>query len=75
MRLPDPVVALTLPSLYDETILSIRVYHPPSWRRRDAAVVAHPYAPMGGDYNNHVVGTVVACLLQAGFIVATFNFR
>ncbi|KAI6359529.1 hypothetical protein MCOR25_007035 [Pyricularia grisea] len=81
--LPSPTLSLTLPSLHDGTILAVRVYHPwplspspkaPPWRRH-AAVVAHPYAPMGGSYDDAIVGLVAETLLRAGFLVATFNFR
>jgi alpha/beta superfamily hydrolase len=44
------------------------------WRRR-GIVMAHPYAPMGGSYDDRVVGIVVEEFLRAGWIVGTFNFR
>lgn len=44
------------------------------WRKQ-AAVVAHPYAPLGGCYDDPVVDVVAGTLLQVGFVVATFNFR
>lgn len=37
--------------------------------------MAHPYAPMGGCYDDRVVGIVVDEFLKAGWIVGTFNFR
>lgn len=37
--------------------------------------MAHPYAPMGGSYDDRVVGIVVEQFLAAGWIVGTFNFR
>ncbi|KAI1465338.1 Alpha/Beta hydrolase protein [Daldinia caldariorum] len=46
----------------------------PSWPRH-AAVVAHPYAPLGGSYDDPVVHLVASTLLDLGFVVATFNFR
>ena len=45
------------------------------FRNKKAAVVAHPYATLGGNYNDHVVMNVVNTLLQRGWVVATFNFR
>lgn len=82
--LPDPALTLTLPSLHDGTVLDCRVYHPaslaaanpraPPWRRH-AAVVAHPYAPLGGCYDDPVVEDVAAKLLRRGYVVGTFNFR
>ncbi|EFX02272.1 acid phosphatase [Grosmannia clavigera kw1407] len=92
--LPDPSLTVTLPSLHDGTVLDCRVYLPPAtllkaqtvettksvdarWRGH-AAVVAHPYAPMGGSYNDGIVRMVADTLLQRPaqpFVVATFNFR
>ena len=37
--------------------------------------MAHPYAPMGGSYDDRVVGIVVDEFLKTGWIVGTFNFR
>ncbi|KAF2025616.1 hypothetical protein EK21DRAFT_75961 [Setomelanomma holmii] len=37
--------------------------------------MAHPYAPMGGSYDDRVVGMIVDEFLKAGWIVGTFNFR
>jgi alpha/beta superfamily hydrolase len=37
--------------------------------------MAHPYAPMGGSYDDRVVGIVIDEFLSAGFMVGTFNFR
>lgn len=81
--LPRPSLSFTLPSIYDSTKLDCRVYHPAcldgSFRsspwRRHAAVVAHPYAPLGGCYDDPVVAVIASTLLQLGFVVATFNFR
>ncbi|KAI1078943.1 Alpha/Beta hydrolase protein [Whalleya microplaca] len=84
--LPRPTLSFTLPSIHDDTKLACRIYHPaclngspmpphiPPWRRH-AAVVAHPYAPLGGDYDDHIVDLIAGTLLRVGFVVATFNFR
>lgn len=81
--LPQPTLTFTIPSLHDGTVLKCRVYHPwslspspkaPPWRH-DAAIVAHPYAPLGGSYDDGIVALVGTTLLRAGFLVATFNFR
>jgi hypothetical protein len=37
--------------------------------------MAHPYAPMGGSYDDRVVGIVVEEFLSLGYIIGTFNFR
>lgn len=81
--LPEPTITLSIPSINNGTLLDCRIYHPlslaanpeaPTWLKH-AAVVAHPYAPMGGCYDDPVVGAVAAQLLRKGFLVATFNFR
>ncbi|KAF3762215.1 hypothetical protein M406DRAFT_46087 [Cryphonectria parasitica EP155] len=82
--LPEPALSFTIPSIHDgSTTLECRIYHPhsltpnpraPPWRKH-AAVVAHPYAPLGGCYDDAVVETVAAVLLRQGFVVGTFNFR
>ena len=88
MRSPlEPHYSFTIPSIHDDTTLDCRIYHPdiydkpsnnilraPSWRKR-GIVMAHPYAPMGGSYDDRVVSIVVDELLKAGYIVGTFNFR
>nr|POE77537.1 hypothetical protein CFP56_09184 [Quercus suber] len=83
----EPAYTFELPSLQDSTILNARIYHPTSLQHNvqissshDAAqlkgaVVAHPYAPLGGSYDDHVVLAVTETLLGCGFVVATFNFR
>lgn len=81
--LPDPALSFTVPSIHDDATLECRIYHPqsltanpraPPWRKH-AAIVAHPYAPLGGSYDDAVVETVSATLLRQGFLVGTFNFR
>lgn len=81
--LPEPTLTFTLPSLHDGTTLDCRVYHPfslsispraPPWQRH-AAIVAHPYAPLGGSWDDHTVGVVASTLLRLGYLVCTFNFR
>ncbi|KAI1152295.1 Alpha/Beta hydrolase protein [Nemania diffusa] len=82
--LPRPCLSFTLPSVYDDTKLDCRVYHPPCLRSPSrsgapwpghAAVVAHPYAPLGGCFDDPIVDIAAGTLLQLGFLVATFNFR
>ncbi|KAI9769165.1 MAG: hypothetical protein M1839_003800 [Geoglossum umbratile] len=48
---------------------------PSSKRRKRGAVIAHPYAPLGGSYDDPVVAAVGRVLLGRGFVVGTFNFR
>ena len=82
--LPEPALSFTLPSLHDGLALACRVYHPPAldpvprpalqWAGH-TAVFAHPYAPLGGSYDDPAVETVAATLLRLGFLVVTFNFR
>ncbi|KAL2359563.1 hypothetical protein RJZ56_007583 [Blastomyces dermatitidis] len=81
--LPQPLCSFTIPSLYDGIRIDCRLYHPRqlsrpdsalSWRSR-GAIVAHPYAPIGGNYDNPIVCGVAGELLKVGYIVVTFNFR
>ena len=44
------------------------------WRKK-GIIMAHPYAPMGGSYDDRVVGMVVEEFLKLGWVVGTFNFR
>lgn len=81
--LPGPTLSFTLPSIHDGLAIDCRVYHPqsldpspssPPWRKH-AAVFAHPYAPLGGCYDDPVVDIAAGTLLKLGFLVGTFNFR
>jgi hypothetical protein len=85
MALSEPAFTFTIPSINDDTPLDCRIYHPPvlsgtsttgtsSWIKK-GAVVAHPYAPLGGSYDDHVVAMMADELLKEGFVVGTFNFR
>ncbi|KAF2868013.1 Alpha/Beta hydrolase protein [Massariosphaeria phaeospora] len=85
---PEPHYSFTIPSIHDDTTLDCRIFHPnllsrprssesnkeSEWRKR-GIVMAHPYAPMGGSYDDRVVGIVVDEFLKAGYVVGTFNFR
>jgi hypothetical protein len=91
MTLPPPTCTFTIPSIHDDTPLDCRIYHPAGlslhldglygssrppkgWRKR-GAIIAHPYAPMGGSYDDPVVAAAGKVLLEKGFVVGTFNFR
>lgn len=76
----EPKWEFTIPSAYDGTKLQCRIYHPSEAAAANvggykAAIVAHPYAPLGGSYDDHVVAAITIVLLTHGFYVATFNFR
>lgn len=81
----DSAYSLTLPSLEDDTQLDCRLYHPKQLQavlsdptteaRLKGAIVAHPYAPLGGCYDDHVVLSITETLVEEGLVVATFNFR
>ncbi|KAF2453896.1 Alpha/Beta hydrolase protein [Lineolata rhizophorae] len=45
-----------------------------SWVKR-GVILAHPYAPLGGCFDNPVVHSLAREILDAGWIVGTFNFR
>ncbi|RDL33584.1 uncharacterized protein BP5553_07952 [Venustampulla echinocandica] len=83
--LPPPTLSFTIPSIHDNLVLQCRVYHPKclapdsvsqieTWRKK-AAIIAHPYAPLGGSYDDPVVDLIAGTILQQGFCVGTFNFR
>lgn len=83
--LPEPTFSFTIPSIHDDTPLDCRVYNPPHsilkpadteppWSPR-GAIVAHPYAPLGGCYDDPVVSLAAAEISKKGFVVGTFNFR
>ena len=87
MALPEPTFIFTIPSVYDNTVLSCRVYHPRIWSEPPGApgrsstwrptgiILAHPYAPLGGSQDDPVIGLVAAEFLSRGFVLGTFNFR
>ncbi|KAF2501196.1 hypothetical protein BU16DRAFT_533901 [Lophium mytilinum] len=85
MAAPEPAFTFTIPSIHDDTPLDCRIYHPATlpgaptvsshrWIKK-GAVIGHPYAPLGGNFDDHVVGMVADELLKEGFVVGTFNFR
>ncbi|CAG8909420.1 unnamed protein product [Penicillium egyptiacum] len=83
MDLPSASFSFYLPSVYDGNKLECRIYLPSAlqniesastWPSR-GAIVAHPYATLGGCYDDPVVSFIGSELLQAGCIVGTFNFR
>lgn len=38
-------------------------------------MLAHPYAPLGGNYDDPIIETLTEILLKRGYLVGTFNFR
>ncbi|KAJ5824147.1 hypothetical protein N7447_006487 [Penicillium robsamsonii] len=83
MDLPSPSFSIFLPSVYDGNKLECRIYLPTvlnniesttSWPNR-GAIIAHPYATLGGCYDDPIVSFIGGELLLAGCIVGTFNFR
>lgn len=79
MSLPKPSSAFTIPSIHDDLELDCRVYYPRycdnHFFGRTFAILAHPYATLGGCYDDPVVGLAGSTLLQNGVTVGTFNFR
>ncbi|KAK6527206.1 hypothetical protein TWF281_010396 [Arthrobotrys megalospora] len=79
-----PILTLIIPTPthHDHTI-EARVYHPPEFPQnyglsplhpRKAAIIAHPYATLGGTWDDPVVLSLVSLLTRKGWVVATFNF-
>jgi len=84
MGLPEPTLSFTIPSIHDDTTIDARIYHPADTltdpfgheqNGKRGAIIAHPYAPLGGSYDDPVVGIVASQVLKEGFVVCTFNFR
>lgn len=78
MALPEPSLSFTIPSIHDDTTLDCRLYLPNTHKdntTRRGAIIAHPYAPLGGCFDDPIVETAAAEILKAGSIVGTFNFR
>ncbi|KAL9102813.1 MAG: hypothetical protein Q9163_002091 [Psora crenata] len=84
--LPQPSFTFTIPSIHGGAELDCRIYNPPnpafSLDNSPAirgglggAIVAHPYAPLGGCYDDSVVLSLVEKLLKQKLVVGTFNFR
>jgi hypothetical protein len=79
--LPKASLSFTIPSIHDGTALDCRLYYPTKQKgdsdipRLKAAIFAHPYAPLGGSYNDPVVALVGRTLLKESYILMTFNFR
>ncbi|KIX94037.1 uncharacterized protein Z520_10374 [Fonsecaea multimorphosa CBS 102226] len=85
MSLPRPHCSFTIPSIHDDVELNCRIYYPRPRTERNSsrgvlgqagfAILAHPYAPLGGCYDDPVVALAGGVLLQAGYFLITFNFR
>ena len=83
--LPYPSLTFIIPSIQDDIDLECRIYNPPHsdfvHKASDSpwqpcgAIVAHPYAPLGGCYDDPVVLCLVEEFLRQDFVVGTFNFR
>ncbi|KFY06972.1 hypothetical protein V492_07563 [Pseudogymnoascus sp. VKM F-4246] len=44
-------------------------------KRKKAAIIAHPYAPLGGSCEDYIVQQTAGIFLKEGFVVGLFNFR
>ncbi|EXJ79339.1 hypothetical protein A1O3_08841 [Capronia epimyces CBS 606.96] len=81
MSLPKANCSFAIPSIHDDLELDCRLYYPRITEQtiqlfgKSFAIVAHPYAPLGGSYDDPVVRLAGSALLQCGCILATFNFR
>lgn len=83
MSLPRPTFSFSISSVHDGTSLECRLYIPRGQQDIQTtqaatirgAIVAHPYATLGGCYDDPVVNFIGRELFDEGFIVGTFNFR
>ena len=80
--LPKPTSSFTIPSIHDDTELECRLFHPPksvdlgeNCTKRKGAIIAHPYAPLGGCIDDPVVNFVGEAILKQGYVLGLFNFR
>jgi alpha/beta superfamily hydrolase len=82
--MPEPTCQFTIPSIQDDVQLECRIFHPKPTKglqshganpQRKGAIIAHPYAPMGGCFDDHVIQAAGSELLKQGYILGTFNFR
>jgi len=78
-----PTYSFSLRSVHDGCKLQCRLYLPggvgnidtaQSWPVR-GVILAHPYAPLGGTYDDAVISFLGGELLNQGYVVGTFNFR
>ena len=85
MSFSEPAFSFSIPSIHDNTVLGCRIFHPDCfsfekesdtrpWRAK-GAVLAHPYAPLGGSQDDPVVWAIGREILRKGFVLGTFNFR
>ena len=76
-----PTSTFTIPSIQDDTDLECRLYHPPKpaieneSKIKKGAIIAHPYAPLGGCMDDPVIHLIGECILKQGYILGLFNFR
>ena len=80
---PHPSLAFTAASLEDEVPIHCRLYAPNTignpiltcTSHTRLAIVAHPYAPLGGSQDDPIVHLIVRQLLKHGYSAVTFDFR
>ena len=79
--LPKPSSSFTIPSIHDDKELECRLYHPSKStfgsgnHPRRGAILAHPYAPLGGCIDDPVLQVVGEAILKQGYVLGLFNFR
>jgi hypothetical protein len=71
----SPPKSFVIPSLHDNVDIECRIYHPKGSSSNRGAIVAHPYGPLGGSFDDIVVQTAASELIAHGYTVGTFNFR
>ena len=79
--LPKPNYAFNIPSIHDDLELDCRLYYPRRTEQNSGifgkafTIFAHPYATLGGTYDDPVVALAGGILLRYGCTLITFNFR
>ena len=91
MALRRPEFSFQIKSLHDSIDLDCAIYDNQYSREKNChtqnrditrnrgnirgAIIAHPYAPLGGSSHDHVVRIVRESFLQNGYVVGAFDFR
>lgn len=76
---PAQTHTFTLPSLHDSTVLFCTLCLNPATlvlhQLQGIALLAHPYAPLGGSSSDPVLALATTTFLEQGYIVCLFDFR
>ncbi|CAG8452548.1 6776_t:CDS:2 [Paraglomus occultum] len=66
---------ILIPSVHDNKLLQTRVSYLNRGGTLKAAIISHPYGPLGGNFNNNVVVAIEEFFLSREYLTLAFNFR